>query len=38
MANRKLPRAFSMPWGHGKVVDEVGVETEHNEVLIQLLR
>lgn len=27
-----------MPWGDGKVVDEVGVETEHNEVVIQLLR
>ncbi len=27
-----------MPWGDGMVVDEVGVETEHNEVVIQLLR
>ena len=27
-----------MPWGDGEVVDEVGVETDHNEVVIQLLR
>lgn len=35
---RKLPRKFSMPWGDGQVVDEVGVDTEHNELVIQLLR
>ena len=35
---RKLPRKFTMPWGDGEVVDEVGVETDHNEVVIQLLR
>jgi hypothetical protein len=35
---RKLPRKFTMPWGNGQVVDEVGVETEHNELVIQLLR
>ena len=35
---RKLPRKFTMPWGDGEVVDEVGVDTEHNEVVIQLLR
>jgi hypothetical protein len=27
-----------MPWGDGQVVDEVGVDTEHNELVIQLLR
>jgi len=27
-----------MPWGDGQVVEEVGVDTEHNEVVIQLLR
>jgi hypothetical protein len=35
---RKLPRRFTMPWGDGEVVDEVGVDTEHNELVIQLLR
>jgi hypothetical protein len=35
---RKLPRKFSMPWGDGQVVDEVGIDTEHNELVIQLLR
>ena len=27
-----------MPWGDGQVVEEVGVDTEHNELVIQLLR
>jgi hypothetical protein len=27
-----------MPWGGGQVIDEVGVDTEHNELVIQLLR
>jgi hypothetical protein len=35
---RKIPRKFSMPWGDGQVVEEVGVDTEHNELVIQLLR
>ncbi len=35
---RKIPRKFSMPWGNGQVVQEVGVETEYNELVIQLLR
>jgi hypothetical protein len=35
---RKVPRKFSMPWGDGQVVEEVGVDTEHNELVIQLLR
>lgn len=35
---RKLPRRFTMPWGDGEVVDEVGVDTDHNELVIQLLR
>ena len=35
---RKTPRKFSMPWGDGQVVEEVGVDTEHNELVIQLLR
>lgn len=34
---RKVPRKFTMPWGDGQVVDEVGVDTEHNELAIQLL-
>ena len=35
---RKLPRPFTMPWGDGQVVQEVGVDTAHNELVIQLLR
>jgi hypothetical protein len=35
---RKVPRKFTMPWGNGQVVEEVGVDTEYNEVVIQLLR
>jgi hypothetical protein len=35
---RKLPRKFEMPWGAGQIVDEVGVDTEHNELVIQLMR
>ena len=27
-----------MPWGDGQVVEEVGVDTEHNELVVQLLR
>ena len=33
-----MPRKFSMPWGNGQVVEEVGIDTEHNELVIQLLR
>lgn len=35
---RKLPRPFTMPWGDGQVVQEVGIDTDHNELVIQLLR
>jgi hypothetical protein len=36
---RKVPRPFTMPWGKGNVVEEVGVDTEHSsELVIQLLR
>ena len=35
---RKLPRPFTMPWGNGQVVEEVGIDTEYNELVIQLLR
>jgi hypothetical protein len=35
---RQLPRSFTMPWGNGQVIDEVGLPTEHNELVIQLLR
>lgn len=35
---RRLPRKFSMPWGDGQVVEEVGIDTEHNELVIQLLQ
>ena len=32
-----MPRKFTMPWGDGQVVEEVGVDTEHNELVVQLL-
>jgi hypothetical protein len=32
-----VPRKFTMPWGNGQVVEEVGVDTEHNELVVQLL-
>lgn len=32
-----MPRKFTMPWGNGQVVEEVGVDTEHNELVVQLL-
>jgi hypothetical protein len=35
---RKLPRKFEMPWGNGLVVEEVGIDTDYNELVIQLLR
>ena len=35
---RKIPRKFAMPWGDGQVVEEIGVDTEHNELVLQLLR
>lgn len=35
---RKVPRPFSMPWGDGQVVEEAGIDTEHNELVVQLLR
>ena len=35
---RKVPRKFEMPWGAGQIVEEVGVDTEHNELVLQLLR
>ena len=27
-----------MPWGNGQIVDEVGIDTEYNEVVIQLMQ
>jgi hypothetical protein len=35
---RKVPRPFKMPWGAGLVVEEASVLTEHNELVVQLLR
>ena len=35
---RKVPRPFTMPWGGGQVVEEVGVDSEYNELVVQLLR
>jgi hypothetical protein len=34
---RRLPRAFSFPWGGGQIVEEVFVESEHHVPTIQLL-
>ena len=34
---RPLPRPFSMPWGSGRVVEEVSIDTPWHEPTIQLL-
>ena len=34
---RPVPRPFNMPWGSGRVVEEVSVETQWHEPTIQLL-
>jgi hypothetical protein len=35
---RKVPRPFTMPWGRGQVIEEAGIETQYNELVVQLLR
>ena len=34
---RDLPRPVTMPWGKGRVVDEVSITTEYHEPTIQLI-
>ena len=35
---RKLPRAFDMPWGRGKIIEEASFEGEYHEPTLQLLQ
>lgn len=35
--NRKVPRPFQMPWGKGRIVEEVTIECPHWEPTIQLM-
>ncbi len=34
---RRIPRAFSFPWGSGNIVEEVTFRGKHHEPCIQLL-
>jgi hypothetical protein len=36
--DRKLPRPFTMHWGHGQIIEEATYSAEHHEPSIQLLR
>jgi hypothetical protein len=36
--SRAVPRPFTMHWGSGQVVEEAGVNLEHHNPAIQLLR
>ena len=35
---RRVPRAFTMPWGSGDIVEEASFVGKHQEPVIQLLR
>lgn len=35
--DRKLPRPFTMQWGHGQIIEEATAEAEHHQPAIQLL-
>ena len=35
--DRKLPRPFTMHWGHGQIIEEASWAAEHHEPSIQLL-
>ena len=37
VADRPLPRPFTMHWGTGMIVEEVSIETPYTEPTIQLL-
>src|SRR5947209_10607189 len=37
MKPRELPRPFQVPWGGGRIVEEVYVESEHHVPTVQLL-
>lgn len=32
-----VPRAFTLPWGRGRIIAEASIETPYNEPTIQLL-
>lgn len=35
--DRKIPRAFTMHWGSGNIVEEAWITNEHHEPTVQLL-
>lgn len=37
VVTRKLPRAFSMHWGSGQIVEEASYDGEYHEPTIQLM-
>lgn len=37
MPDRRVPRAFNLPWGKGMVVEEAGIEVGMHQPSIQLL-
>lgn len=38
MPQRRVPRAFSLPWGSGQIVEEATIEGGLHEPSLQLLR
>jgi hypothetical protein len=37
MPQRRVPRAFSLPWGSGQILEEAGIEGGLHEPALQLL-
>jgi hypothetical protein len=37
MPERRVPRAFSLPWGNGQIVEEAGIEGGLHQPVLQLL-
>lgn len=38
MPERRIPRAFSLPWGSGQVIEEAAIEGGRHAPSLQLLR
>lgn len=38
MPQRRVPRAFSLPWGSGQIIEEATIEGGLHEPALQLLR
>ncbi len=38
MPERRVPRAFSLPWGSGQITEEAGIEGGQHAPSVQLLR